>query len=404
MKTIGNYDIVIVGAGIIGICAGIAALEKSPHLKILILEKCHTIAKHASGRNSGVLHAGFYYSPESLKARFCRDGNSEMKQFAKANGIPINHCGKVIVAKNETEASRLVTLFERGITNGIEIDLLPEADLVNYEPTAKTKVNFIWSPTTAVMNPTEVLRKLLEKFMFMGGKLELSQEVSLIESNGEVHAITSEKVISAKYIVNAAGAQSDLLARKIGVGLEYCALPFKGIYRKTNQATKSIRLIYPVPHPVNPFLGVHTTITMDGFLKIGPTAIPALGRENYVGFEGVSLRELLRIITAAKSVATGSKHDLFEILRMELPLLFESRLRKSASVLSTEVSSHSEWTKTRSGIRSQLVNIRTGELVQDFRVEKFSNSLHFLNVVSPGWTSALPFTRHFVNEFIQSTS
>ena len=129
-------------------------------------------------------------------------------------------------------------------------------------------------------------------------------------------------------------------------------------------------------------------------------SIVILGRENYAGIEGLSFRELLGVIKAMKSVASGSKHDLFEILRMELPLLSESRLRKSATALSTEVSRHSEWEKTRSGIRSQLVDTRTGELVQDFKVEKFSNSLHFLNVVSPGWTSALPFTRHFVNDFI----
>lgn len=400
MKSTSSYDLVIVGAGVIGISAGIAALEEHPSLKVLILEKCDAIALHASGRNSGVLHAGFYYSPESLKARFCRDGNSEFKQFAKKNEIAIYECGKVVVARNEKEAVRLKTLFDRGISNGVDIELLPQSKLIDIEPTAKTNTHFIWSPTTAVMNPTEVLEKLLENFKSMGGQIEFTQEIELVEIGGEVHAVASKKSISAKKVINAAGAQSDLLARRIGVGLEFRAVPFKGSYRKTLQKTLSRRLIYPVPHPVNPFLGVHTTITMDGFLKIGPTAIPALGRENYVGIQGVSARELYEIIKAIKSIASGSKHDLFEILKMELPLLSESRLRKSAMYLSTEVSRHSEWQKTRSGIRSQLVDTRTGELVQDFKVKKFLNSLHFLNVVSPGWTSALPFTRHFVNEFL----
>ena len=175
MNTREKYDLVIVGAGIVGIGAGIAALESRPSSKVLIVEKSSDIAEHASGRNSGVLHAGFYYSPESLKARFCKQGNSELKSLARKFGIPINECGKVVVAKDEKEASRLETLYARGIANGVDIEIHLESRLIEFEPKAKTFSKFIWSPTTAVVNPIEIMRKLLLQFLSMGGSIEFNQ-------------------------------------------------------------------------------------------------------------------------------------------------------------------------------------------------------------------------------------
>lgn len=396
-----QYDLVIAGAGIIGISAGIAALESRPSLKVLIVEKASQLAEHASGRNSGVLHAGFYYSPESLKARFCREGNSEIKQFARKFEIPFNQCGKVVVTKSDLEASRLEILFDRGIANGVDIEILPESRLVEFEPNARTSKNFIWSPTTAIMDPVEFLKKLLSHYISMGGKIEFNQKVDFSISGGDIVVSTNNKQLKTKQIINAAGAQSDLLGRKIDVGTDYLVIPFKGNYRKSNVKSASKRLIYPVPHEINPFLGVHTSLTTDGFLKIGPTAIPALGRENYKGLQGVKFSELPGIVAALKRLARSANHDLVEIIKMELPLLQENQIIKSVSMMMNEDLQVYQWTKMRSGIRSQLINIHTGDLVQDFIVEKKLNSMHFLNVVSPGWTSALPFTRHFVNEFIQ---
>ncbi len=396
-----HYDLVIVGAGIIGISAGIAALESRSSLKVLIIEKSAQLAEHASGRNSGVLHAGFYYSPESLKAQFCKEGNFELKKFAKKSEIAFNQCGKVVVAKNEQEASRLETLYTRGIANGVDIEILPESRLSEFEPNARTTRSFIWSPTTAIMDPIEILRKLLDYFVSMGGKINFNQRAEMSVSHGEVLLKVDSKVVNTEKIMNAAGAQSDLLAQKIGVGIDYLAIPFKGNYRKSNLRSPSKRLIYPVPHEINPFLGVHTTLTPDGYLKIGPTAIPALGRENYKGFQNVRISELASILGALKRLASGKNHNILEIARMEIPLLFERQIVRTISKITSEDLKVYDWVKTRSGIRSQLVNIHTGDLVQDFVVEKKLNSLHFLNVVSPGWTSALPFTRHFVNDFLQ---
>ena len=393
-------DVVIIGGGIIGLASGLAVLTENSSLKVLILEKEGDLGKHASGRNSGVLHAGFYYTPESLKARFCKDGNLELKRFAQILDVPINYCGKVVVAKNQNEAERLRLLHLRGVSNGVDIELLPSHRIHEFEPTAKTINQFIWSPTTAVLNPKVLLRKLGNHFEQLGGKIIYNAHTELKVSNNEVYVVSNGQNVDAARVINAAGSYSDYLAHQIGLGANYGALPFRGSYRKSQQRPGSKSLIYPVPHPINPFLGVHTTITSDGFLKIGPTAFPALGRENYRGLNGIKLHELVEISRALRSLGKGTKYDIFEIIRLEFPLLFKKILIENVSRLTNEISKHSVWEKTESGIRSQLVDMRTGELTQDFIVEKYSNSLHFLNVVSPGWTSALPFTRHFVNEFL----
>jgi L-2-hydroxyglutarate oxidase len=395
-------DVLILGGGIIGLSSGIAALEMNPALKVLIADKAKSVAEHASGRNSGVLHAGFYYSPESLKAQFCREGSKELKAFATTKNLPILNCGKVVVTKNETEVTRLEMLFERGLINQVELELLPEKELSRIENSAKTLEKFIWSPTTAVLNPMLLMQSLLEHFIQLGGKIEFETKFSLCNSHGEIYASSSEQLIESKKIVNATGVHSDSIAKEIGVGTSFVALPFRGNYRKSTKNSVSNRLIYPVPHPINPFLGVHTTLTPEGSLKIGPTAILAMGRENYQGLSNLRVQELIGIIRAARIFMGGTKHDLVEILKLELPLLTRRGLVRAASVLSNEVSNVKNWEKTKSGIRSQLVNANTGELVQDFVVERYANSIHFLNIVSPGWTSALPFTRHFMADFLDS--
>ena len=402
LKVSRKTDVLILGGGIIGLSSGIAALEMNPALKVLIIDKEKSVAEHASGRNSGVLHAGFYYSPESLKAQFCREGSKELKAFAKMRNLPILNCGKVVVAKNETEVARLEMLFQRGLINHVELELLPENELPRIENSAKTREKFIWSPTTAVINPNLLMQSLLEHFIQLGGKIEFENKLSLCESNGEIHASSSEQQIESNKIVNATGVHSDSIAKEVGLGSSFLTLPFRGSYRKSTKTSVSQRLIYPVPHPINPFLGVHTTLTPEGLLKIGPTAILAMGRENYQGLSNLNAQEILGILRAARIVMGGTKHDLIEILKLELPLLSRKGLVSAANALSGEVSSIKKWEKTKSGIRSQLVNVNTGELVQDFVVERYANSIHFLNIVSPGWTSALPFTRHFMADFLDS--
>jgi len=392
-KTPVSCDYLIIGAGIIGVATGIALLEENPSLKIIIAEKELELGKHASGRNSGVLHAGFYYSPDSLKAKFCKEGNAELKKLATKYEIPIRQVGKVVVVRNELENQRLGELFQRGVKNGIDIELLDANQLKNFEPLAGTFERFIWSPTTAVSDPLSILNAMKLEFELRGGKIMTGYKVILKKHNSELIDATGNFI--AKQYINAAGAQSDRIARSIGVGLDYAMVPFMGVYRVTSESNLPLRtLVYPVPHPINPFLGVHFTLTTDGKIKIGPTAIPTIGREQYSLTNGWSLQDLYQTVVGAKSLIKGKSHNLKDMIRSEVPKLLESVIVKESQSLVPLAGAVKKWSKKPPGIRAQLVHISTGKLEQDFKVIKFLNSVHILNAVSPGWTSAVAFGRY----------
>jgi len=383
-------DVLIIGAGIVGLSVGIALLQARPSLKILVIDKEAGPGQHASGRNSGVLHAGFYYSPDSLKAKFCREGNAELRKLCIENEIPVLECGKVVVARNAEEDARLDLLYSRGITNGVELEIHDATNLEKHEPLAKTHGRYLWSPKTAISEPKAVTTAMVKRFESLGGRVSYSSKVQISESSGEVCV----KGFEAKYVINSAGAQSDRLARGLGMAKEYAMVPFMGIYRSVEEEKLPLRrLVYPVPHQINPFLGVHFTLTLNGKVKIGPTAIPILGREQYSWATGWSLPDIGQALVATSALIRGKDHSLREILTSELPKLRESSLVRESATLVPDASQIKAWEKRPPGIRSQLVNIKSGKLEQDFIVQNFHNSTHILNAVSPGWTSAIPFGR-----------
>ena len=390
-------DVLIVGAGVIGLSIGIALLESKPSLKVIIAEKEDSLGLHASGRNSGVLHAGFYYSPDSLKAKFCREGNFELRKLAKKYNILVRDVGKVVVARDENENLRLDTLFNRGVVNGVDIELLEESKLIDFEPLAVTHQRFLWSPTTGVSDPNSIIEALRLEFMSLGGKIVFNKKVSIINSNSFFHDSLNE--FDSKYIINAAGAQADRISRKVGIGLEYAMLPFMGVYRFTEEINLPLkRLVYPVPHPMNPFLGVHFTLTSDFKVKIGPTAIPITGREQYSPLTGWSASDFAQAIKGMRSIVANNVHDFGSILKSEWPKIIESQLVKESLSLVPSANQVSKWQRKPPGIRAQLVHLPTGNLEQDFVVKSSSNSTHILNAVSPGWTSAIPFGRYITEQ------
>lgn len=387
-------NFLIVGSGIIGLSVGIALLESGSPRNVTIVDKEAALGSHASGRNSGVIHAGFYYSPESLKARFCADGNKELKTLCRKHGIPMKEIGKVVVTKNESELGQLENLFQRGLENGIDIELLHSKDLARIEPAASTVGQFLWSPTTAIADSTAVINQLAKNFQNLGGKLILGSEVTLKKSGKEIHAIIDGKHFHSDFIVNAAGVHADRLARSVEVGLEFVCLPFMGLYRVSKQTSQSSKsLIYPVPHPLNPFLGAHLTITLSGDIKIGPTAIPLLGREQYSLKSKISIPEIRDAIAGVRALIRGKEYDFPKIVRSELPKVLTRLLVKEVAEIVPDLEKINRWAKLPPGIRAQLVNLKSGVLEQDFIVRNHSNSIHILNAVSPGWTSALPFGR-----------
>jgi L-2-hydroxyglutarate oxidase len=387
-----DCDVLILGAGVVGISIGIALLEAKPSLKVIIAEKEKSLAVHASGRNSGVLHAGFYYSPDSLKAKFCRDGNLELRKLIKKYEVPIRDVGKVVVTRNQEELARLDALYERGISNGVSLELLDASKLQDYEPLAVTHEKFLWSPTTAVSDSNAIISALFKEFVLLGGKIDFNERISIKLIGKEI--CESSYKYNAKHIINAAGAQADRISRLVGVGSEYAMLPFMGVYRATEEKNLPLRhLVYPVPHPINPFLGVHFTLTIDHKVKIGPTAIPIAGREQYSLLEGWSAADIGQAIKGVLSLVKGEAHDFGTILKSEWPKMIQAKLVKESSILVPDAISVKTWNRKPPGIRAQLVHLPSGKLEQDFVVRGLENSTHVLNAVSPGWTSSLPFGR-----------
>jgi L-2-hydroxyglutarate oxidase LhgO len=394
-------ELLVIGGGVIGFSIGIAFLDRYPGKKVVLVDKESSIGKHASGRNSGVLHAGFYYSPESLKAKFCRDGNLALRKLAKKHKIHVREVGKVVVARNPEENLRLDLLYERGTQNGVELEIIDASLLSNFEPLAKTTERFLWSPTTAVSNPEKILNALQREFQNLGGEIFLHSKIELKESAGEIYEKDSN--FDARFIVNAAGAQADCIARNINVGLEYAMVPFMGVYRATDEKNLPLqRLVYPVPHAINPFLGVHFTLTIDGTVKIGPTAIPILGREQYSLREGWSISDSLQTLRGAIALVKGESHNFGSILKSEWPKLSLMKLVEEACQLVPNAKQGIEWYKKPPGIRAQLVHLPSGKLEQDFVVRRYLNSVHVLNAVSPGWTSSIPFADWIVDQHITS--
>ncbi len=392
-----EFDYIVIGAGIVGISLGLAILERSPEKKVLIIDKESKPGVHASGRNSGVLHAGFYYSPDSLKAKFCRLGNLELKNFCKENSIPILETGKVVVCQSKSDVSRLEDLFRRGVANGIDIEILDETELDKIEPAAKTIDKFIWSPTTAVSNPKLVISQLAEKFIKSGGKFQFNCSTKLVSANDQVLIETIYGTYSAASIINSAGAYAANLARQVNVGNQYVCLPFLGAYKKSKLVDSNPRrLVYPVPNPINPFLGVHTTNTLNGEIKIGPTAFPVIGKEQYKLSNGFNGSEFLEFYKAAKALFNSDSVDLIGLAREEFVKLFTKSLLNKTNKLTNSLNSNKHWSKYPAGIRAQIINLETKTIEMDYIVQSDKNVVHILNAVSPGWTSAIPFTRWVV--------
>lgn len=397
MKELENYDYVIIGAGIIGISLGIELLTQKPTKKILIIDKETRPGVHASGRNSGVLHAGFYYSPDSLKAKFCKQGNLELKKFCNTNNLEVKETGKVVVCQDKKDVTRLMNLFERGIANGVEIELLESKELSRIEPAAQTVDKFIWSPTTAVGNPKEIIKKLAEKFTKMGGLFRFNSRVKLINKSNEVLIEGDGYILSATSIINSAGAYASELAKQVGVGHEYVCLPFLGAYRKSEfVAGNPKRLVYPVPNPINPFLGVHTTNTLSDEIKIGPTAFPVIGKEQYKFLDGFNAKELRDFYLATKTLLKSDSVNILGLAKSEGIKLFKRPLIKKAKRLTNALDLNQKWKNYPAGIRAQIVNLDTKVIEMDYIVRSDKNVVHILNAVSPGWTSSIPFSRWIV--------
>lgn len=392
-------DFLVIGAGVVGLALARSLRSRFESASIMLIEKESGIAEHSSGRNSGVLHAGFYYSADSLKAKFTVEGNRALRAFCAERGLPINTCGKLVVARNFDEKAKLRELLERGRKNGSEVHIVSAAEAQKIEPNVRTFEEALYSPCTAVVDPGRVCAALKDELGAKG--VEFIFESPYLGRDGR-RVITANGSIEARFVINAAGLYADRIARDFGFGKKYTIIPFKGIYLKYTKDKTSVRTnIYPVPNLKNPFLGVHFTKTVDGTIKIGPTAIPAFWRENYSGLSRFSLSEAAEIVLEEARLFIRNSFNFRALAFEEMNKYVKRHFVGLAQELVQHIDPAGFTEYSRPGIRAQLLNKETRELVQDFVIEGDRDSVHVLNAVSPGFTCSLPFAEHVIQKYVQ---
>ncbi|WP_405487316.1 L-2-hydroxyglutarate oxidase [Nocardia sp. NBC_00511] len=396
------YDYCVIGGGIVGVATAHRILERHPGARLVLLEKADALGTHQTGHNSGVIHSGIYYEPGSLKARLCVRGAELTKEFAAAQGIPFQVCGKLLVAVDAAEQARMLALYERSVTNGVEVELLDAAELTRREPRV-TGVGALFVPGTGIINYGRVTRALAEGVRAAGGEIVLGAEVAAIDETDSAVTVSGPSGSwRARRLVVCGGLQADRLARLAGLRIELRIVPFRGEYYRLPPARANLvsTLIYPIPDPELPFLGVHLSPTIDGELTVGPNAVLGLAREGYRK-GSVNLRDARDILgfrgfhrVAAANVRTGLREMRNSVFKRG----YLAECRRYCPALTA-----ADLLPREAGIRAQAV-LRDGTLVHDFLLERTPRSVHVLNAPSPAATSALPIAEHIVSqldEFIQ---
>ncbi|MDI5891935.1 L-2-hydroxyglutarate oxidase [Halomonas rhizosphaerae] len=390
------YDFIIIGGGILGMSTAMQLSETFPDRRILLLEKESGPAHHQSGRNSGVIHAGVYYAPGSLKARFCREGNRATRAFCEAHGIETRICGKLLVATNDLELERMQGLWERTGANGLEREWLSAEALREREPRI-TGVGAIFVPASGIVDYARVTRAMAEEFEHRAGQIRYDQEVTGIDERpGEVVVRTRDDEFSSRYLISCAGLMSDRIVRMLGRNPGFIICPFRGEYFRLPETRDGIvnHLVYPVPDPAMPFLGLHLTPLIDGGVTLGPNAVLALAREGYRKSD-VSLPDLARLFTHAgvwRMLASNVRPGLEELRNSFSRRRYLALVRRYCPDLTLD-----DLQPWPSGVRAQAVS-RDGRLIDDFLFVNTRRTVNVCNAPSPAATSALPIGRYIVDK------
>ena len=388
------HDFIVIGGGIVGLATGMRLVERFPGKRVLLLEKERDVCTHQSGRNSGVIHSGIYYKPGSLKAQLCRLGNASMVKFCRVHEIPHPICGKLIVATEESELPRLENLFQRGIENGIAVEKVRPEKLREIEPHA-SGIAAIRVPSTAIVNYRLVGSKLAVGIREHGGDIQFNARVRRIATKNETHIVnTTAGDFEARFLINCGGLYSDQVAQMNGAEIDMQIVPFRGEYYQLRPERRHLvnGLIYPVPDPRFPFLGVHCTRTVDGGVHVGPNAVLALKREGYRKTD-VNLRETcdtLRFPGFWKLAARYWGEGVKEMWRSLSKRAFVRYLQRLVPDIAED-----DLVRAEAGVRAQAVS-RDGTLLDDFVILKQPKALHVCNAPSPAATAALEIASHVV--------
>ena len=390
------FDYVVLGGGIVGVSTALSLKTKYPEKRVLLLEKEDSFAQHQTGHNSGVIHAGVYYEPGSLKAEFCREGLKDTIAFCNAHGIPFEQCGKLLVATNALEQERMVKLFERCKANQIEVEILDQKELHKIEPNI-AGIGAILVKSTGIVDYKLITKKMTEEFESIGGEFLLNTKVvNLEESKDQIKIITSNEQIFSKYLICCAGLMADRVAKLLDIKINFQIIPFRGEYYRLKKQHNGLvkHLIYPIPDPSLPFLGVHLTRMIDGSITVGPNAVLGFKREGYSKFN-FSVKDTLSFLSFKgfhNVIKKNFKSGLYEMRNS----LFKRGYLKEVQKYSPQIKLN-DLKPYPAGIRAQAV-LEDGTLVHDFLFAESKRSIHVCNAPSPAATSAIPIGKYITKK------
>ena len=400
------YDYIIVGGGIVGVSTAWQLQQAHPDKNILLVEKERGFAQHQTGHNSGVIHAGVYYAPGSLKADFCKRGVERTIAFCRQHDIPVENCGKLLVATNEQEVERMNALYQRCHDNDIDVDLLDQAQLKLAEPNI-TGLGAIYVKTTSIVDYKKVTEVMAQQFVEAGGKLSLGTEVILADEQDDEVQLTCKVdgqtlQLNSRFLITCSGLMADRITKMLGIKTSFQIVPFRGEYyqldAKHNQVVN--HLIYPIPDPELPFLGVHLTRMIDGSITVGPNAVQGWKREGY-GKLNFSVKDTLQMLSFPgfwKVTAKHLKTGLVEFKNSWWKPGYLKLVNKYCPSITA-----SDFKPYPAGIRAQAV-LKDGTLVHDFLFAESPRSLHVCNAPSPAATSAIPIGEYICGKVMRKTN
>ena len=390
------YDYIVIGGGIIGVSTALSLITKHPDKRILLLEKENSFGEHQTGHNSGVIHAGVYYQPGSLKAKFCKEGLKETINFCSTHQIPYEQCGKLLVATSNEELSGMHKLHQRCKENEIEAEILDQQQLLETEPDIQG-VGAILVKSSGIVNYRIITKKMAEQYEAMGGEYLLDSEIiDLKEEPNEIKVITKNETFVSKYLVCCAGLMADRMANLLDIKTNFQIIPFRGEYFKLPEKHNTLvkHLIYPIPNPKLPFLGIHLTRMIDGSMTVGPNAVIGFKREGY-GIVNFSLKDTIEMFTFKGFGGVLKNHfrsGMKEMLNSFYKRGYLKQVQKYASSITLK-----DLQPYPAGVRAMAVS-KDGSLIDDFLFEETRRSIHVCNAPSPAATSAIPICKYITKK------
>ena len=390
------YDYIVVGGGIVGASTALSLITKHPKKQVLLVEKEKSFASHQTGHNSGVIHAGVYYEPGSLKAEFCREGLKETIKFCSLHQIPFHQCGKLLVATNDVELKRMDELYERCKSNDIGAEVLDQNKLNEIEPNV-FGIGALLVKSTGIVNYKLITEKMTEQFESLGGEFLLNTKIiNLQEDEDRIQVTTPNETFNSRYLVCCAGLMADRIAKLLKIKINFQIVPFRGEYFKLPEKHNNLvkHLIYPIPDPSLPFLGVHLTKMIDGSITVGPNAVLGFKREGYSKFN-FSIKDTLQLLSFKgfhKVLTKNFKSGLYEMKNSIFKRGYLKEVQKYSPLIKLN-----DLQPYPAGIRAQAV-LDDGTLVHDFLFAESKRSIHVCNAPSPAATSAIPIGRYITDK------